>query len=87
MWTGNQIAGREQSQKMKKETQSAVVVPGGSWKLLGIFSRSCEVSVKVAFESGEVVAYPALPDGSYHDVDAVTAEVGLDAIPYASLEC
>lgn len=25
-WTGNQIAGREQSQKMKNETQSAVVV-------------------------------------------------------------
>jgi len=26
-WTGNQMAGREQSQKMKKEAKSAVVVP------------------------------------------------------------
>jgi hypothetical protein len=34
------MAGRESSQKMKKETQSAVVVPESGLKVLGIFSRS-----------------------------------------------
>jgi hypothetical protein len=27
LWTGNQMAGREQSQKMKKDTKSLVLVP------------------------------------------------------------
>lgn len=39
-WTGNQIAGRESSQKMKKLTQSAVVVPESAGKVFGIVSRS-----------------------------------------------
>lgn len=38
--TGNQIAGREMSQKRKKLTQSAVVVPESSGNVFGIVSRS-----------------------------------------------
>jgi hypothetical protein len=34
------MAGREQSQKMKKEAKSAVVVPEPGEKLLGMVSRS-----------------------------------------------
>ncbi len=41
MWTGNQMAGSEQNQKMKKEAKSAVVVPEVSEKVLGMVVRSC----------------------------------------------
>lgn len=36
LWTGNHIAGSEASQKMKKETQPAVVVPLSAGKVFGM---------------------------------------------------
>jgi hypothetical protein len=35
-WTGNQMAGREKSQKRKKETKRAVEVPDSSPKVSGM---------------------------------------------------
>lgn len=40
LWTGNQSAGRLMSQKIKKLTQSAVVVPESAGNVLGMVLRS-----------------------------------------------
>lgn len=65
--TGNQMAGREMSQKRKKLTQSAVVVPEPAGKVFGIVVRSfAATSAAAGLALGGICYSPSssIPPGS-----------------------
>lgn len=78
------MAGREMSQKRKKLTQSAVVVPESSGNVLGIVFRSFNTVLAFGYclwKWVEEITYPAFPDGPDHQINTPPADIRLNAVP------